>query len=185
MQLTPLEQHRTAVEVRYYLPEHDPARLETLGCKYMASCERLWSEDEAMMRGREAALARARRWASEPRPPADPVPLGPLEALREALPVTVDFAGRPVRVIALGDGEIVAHSTVCPHWLGPLDETPLEDGPRGKGHVIRCPWHDYRFDARTGASTDGRGYRLVPAPAVVIGEDGAVTLVRARRGADA
>ena len=24
-------------------------------------------------------------------------------------------------LIALEDGEIVAHSTICPHWRGPLD----------------------------------------------------------------
>jgi nitrite reductase/ring-hydroxylating ferredoxin subunit len=170
VQLTPLAPHCTAIEVKYYLPEHRPERVEMLAEKYLASCERLWSEDEVMMRHREAALARARAWAGQPRPPQEPVALGPLESL--ALPLTVEFGGRPFRVIALEDGGLVAHSTICPHWLGPLDETAIEDG-----HVLRCPWHDYRFDARTGASCDGRGYQLMPAPEVVV-EDGQVSLRR-------
>jgi nitrite reductase/ring-hydroxylating ferredoxin subunit len=178
VQLTPLQAHRTAIEVRYYLPEARPEKLEVLGTKYIASCERLWSEDEEMMRHREMALARARAWAAEPRPPAEPVPLGPLAALRARLPLAVEFAGRPFRVVALADGEIVAHSTICPHWLGPLDEAPLaEDGS------IRCPWHGWRFDARSGRSCDGHAHVLMPAPQVVVGEDGLVTLVRPARDA--
>jgi len=168
VQLTPRAEHLTDIEVKYYLPESRPERVEMLAAKYLASCEQLWSEDEVMMRAREAALARARAWAGQPRPPQEPVTVGP----PESLPATVEFGGRPFRVVALATGEIVAHSTICPHWLGPLDETPIEDG-----HVIRCPWHDYRFDARTGASCDGRGYQLMPAPVASI-EDGQVVLRR-------
>ena len=29
--------------------------------------------------------------------------------------------------------------------LGPLEEAAVEDG------CVRCPWHGYRFDLRTGA----------------------------------
>jgi nitrite reductase/ring-hydroxylating ferredoxin subunit len=36
----------------------------------------------------------------------------------------------------------------------------VEDG------CVRCPWHGYRFDLRTGLSADGRGLRLAPAPEV-------------------
>ena len=169
VQLKPRHAHLTDIEVKYYLPENRPERVEMLARKYLESCERLWSEDEAMMRHREAALARALAWAAQPRPPQEPVVVGP----PCALPLTVDFGGRPFRVVALERGEIIAHSTICPHWLGPLDETPIEDG-----HTIRCPWHDYRFDARTGASCDGRGLHLVPAPVARV-EDGQVVLRRA------
>ena len=168
--LTPLGPHRTAIEVRYYLPEARPGRLSTLGTKYLASCERLWSEDEAMMRHREMAQARARAWAAAPRPPALPVPLGPRTALR--LPLAVEFAGRPFRVLELDDGSLAAHSTVCPHWLGPLDEAPV-----GGDRAVRCPWHGWRFDVCTGKGLDGRRARLMRAPLVEVAADGMVSLV--------
>lgn len=52
------------------------------------------------------------------------------------------------------NGTRVRHATVCPHLGGPLDDAPVEDG------CIRCPWHGYRFDLRTGRSADGRALRL-------------------------
>ena len=51
--------------------------------------------------------------------------------------------------VAVGDDEILAVSTpdgirvysgVCPHLGGPLLEGEIREG------VVRCPWHDYRFD---------------------------------------
>ena len=52
------------------------------------------------------------------------------------------------------DGARIRHATVCPHLGGPLDQARVENG------CIRCPWHGYRFDLRTGRSTDGRALRL-------------------------
>ena len=180
VQMTPIEPHRTAIEVRYYLPEARPEKRQALGDKYIASCERLWSEDEEMMQHREVALARQREWAAAPRLPAEPVALGHLDALRPRLPLEVEFGGRPFRVVELSDGSLVAHATSCPHWLGPLERMPVE-----AGDTIRCPWHSYRFDLRTGRSCDGRGYVLMPAPEVAVDADGAVTLVKRRRTRDA
>jgi nitrite reductase/ring-hydroxylating ferredoxin subunit len=86
----------------------------------------------------------------------------------------VTFGGHPFRIIALDD-ELIAHSTVCPHWLGPLDAaTPDELG------CIRCPWHGYGFDVRSGHSTDGRNLQLAPAPRVAIDPiSGTVSLLHA------
>jgi nitrite reductase/ring-hydroxylating ferredoxin subunit len=151
--------HRTAIEVRFYLPEHRPERLAALGEKYRSSYARLWDQDEAMMVRREALSARSpvRRERS-----GGSLALGPLVDLRARLPLFVEIAGGPFRIIELDDGVLVAHSTICPHWLGPLDETIPKSG------ILRCPWHGYRFDLRTGASADGRGCRLAPAPSVVV-----------------
>ena len=163
---------RTAIEVRFYLPEHRPERLAALGEKYRSSYARLWDQDEAMMMRRDALLMRSRRRNGGS---AASLRLGLLSELR--LPLLVEFDGEPFRILELEDGVLVAHSTICPHWLGPLDEAAPENG------VLRCPWHGYLFDLRTGASADGRGCRLAPAPSVVVDPvTGEVSLRSAQRG---
>ncbi len=152
--------HRTAIEVRFYLPEQRPERLAALGEKYRSSYARLWDEDEAMMMRREALLLARSRMRSGGSGAS--LALGPLSKLRSRLPLLVELDGEPFRILELERGEFVAHSTICPHWLGPLDEAAPENG------VLRCPWHGYRFDLRTGMSVDGRGCRLAPAPRVVV-----------------
>ena len=104
-----------------------------------------------MMRRREAVSD----WTA--RPLARPVPLGPITKLRQRLPLTLEIDGTSFRILALEDGEIIAHSTVCPHWRGPLDGCLPQAG------ILRCPWHGYRFDLRTGWSVDGHSFRLAPA----------------------
>jgi len=157
--LEALGPQRTAVEVRFYLPEHRPDRLAALGEKYRASQACLWDQDEAMMMRREALSTRRgpRRKA-----PAVPLALGPLCELRQRLPLLVEIDGEPFRILELEDGTLVAHATICPHWLGPLEEAVPQNGQ------LRCPWHGYLFDVRTGASADGRGYCLAPAPLVTV-----------------
>jgi len=147
---------RTTVEVRFYLPERRPDRLAALGEKYRSSHACLWDQDEAMMMRREALSARerTRRKAS-----AAPLALGALCQLRERLPLLIDVDEEPFRLLELEDGALVAHGTICPHWLGPLENAVPENGK------LRCPWHGYLFDVRTGMSADGRGYRLGPGAA--------------------
>jgi nitrite reductase/ring-hydroxylating ferredoxin subunit len=163
VQLTPIEPHLTDVEVQYRVPEHRPERLQTIGDAFVPYYARLWDEDEVMMRTRETRL-RTRRG----RPTAAPVNLGEVDAVEAALPLTVEVGGEPFRVLR-DRGELIAHAAVCPHWLGPLDDTPVEAG------VVRCPWHGWRFDVRTGAEVDGRPCRL-PRPPTVSVEAGEVWL---------
>ena len=171
--LTSLGPRRTAVEVRYYLPERDPQRLAMLASEYRASCARLWDEDEAMMMRREEMMARA---ADRHPKSGAPLSLGPSAELRARLPLSVEFDGEPFRVLECEDGTLIAHGTICPHWLGPLDEAMPENG------ILRCPWHGYRFDMRTGESVDGRGYRLAAAPRVAVDPiTGEASLVRCSR----
>jgi nitrite reductase/ring-hydroxylating ferredoxin subunit len=157
--LEALGPNRTAIEVRVYLPEHQAERLAALGEKYRSSYARLWDQDEAMMMRREALLARSPTRSGVS---GASLALGLLSELRSRLPLLVELDGEPFRIIELKDGVLVAHSTICPHWLGPLDEAAPENG------VLRCPWHGYRFDLRTGMSVDGRGCRLAPAPRVFV-----------------
>jgi nitrite reductase/ring-hydroxylating ferredoxin subunit len=171
---------RTAVEVRFYLPERRPDRLAALGEKYRSSYACLWDQDEAMMMRREALSTRGR---TRRKAFGAPLALGALCELRQRLPLLVKVDGEPVRLLALEDGALVAHSTICPHWLGPFEDVVPENGK------LRCPWHGYLFDVRTGMSAEGCGYRLAPSPLVVVDPvTGEVTLNagpdcrRARRG---
>jgi nitrite reductase/ring-hydroxylating ferredoxin subunit len=160
--LTPQTQERTNVRVEFHVPETTPERLAVIGARYVEIYARLWDEDEAMMRERTRALARRKaRTAARPRR------LGLLADVRVRLPLTVTFGGERFRIVDL-DGALVAHALTCPHWLGPLDG-PVENGR------VRCPWHDYVFDVASGASCDGRGLKLAPAPQVEV-RDGVVTL---------
>jgi len=159
--MAPLAPRRTAIEVRYYLPERRRERLEALAEKYRCSCEQLWDEDEAMMMRRDSLTARAAARRLRRTLPL-PLILGELSELRRQLPLLVEYDGEEFRVVELEDGTLLAHATTCPHWLGPLG-----GAASGKG-MLRCPWHGYLFDIRTGESADGRGYRLAQSPRVVV-----------------
>lgn len=153
--LSPLEAQLTDVVVEFHVPEVRPERLEAIGRAYVAVYARLWTEDEAMMRERERMLS------APAREPAEAVDLGPETQVRAALPLPFAFGGRPSRLVEL-DGELLAHSTVCPHWLGPLGDAPVVDG------AVRCPWHGYLFDVVTGRCTTKPGLALERAPRIVI-----------------
>lgn len=73
----------------------------------------------------------------------------------------VEVAGRPVGVFNLG-GEFFALKNRCPHEGGPLCKgylsgfvTSREPGKYSysrQGEILRCPWHAWEFDVRTGQS---------------------------------
>jgi nitrite reductase/ring-hydroxylating ferredoxin subunit len=73
----------------------------------------------------------------------------------------VDIGGRAVVVFNLG-GEFFALSNRCPHRGGSLydgkqtglveSSEPGEYCYSRRGEIIRCPWHAWEFDIRTGKS---------------------------------
>jgi nitrite reductase/ring-hydroxylating ferredoxin subunit len=73
----------------------------------------------------------------------------------------VTVGGRSIGVFNVG-GEYFALRNRCPHQGGPLCEgrqfAPLRasapgDYQRGEdGGIVRCPWHGWEFDVRTGRS---------------------------------
>ena len=73
----------------------------------------------------------------------------------------VELAGRSIGVFNVG-GEFFALRNRCPHQAGPLCEGPLgsqihSSGPGSyelsrAGELLRCPWHGWEFDVRTGQS---------------------------------
>lgn len=166
--LTSLAPDRTGIDVAFHVPESDPARLTVIGGRYRAIYERLWDEDEAMMVERERAWSARRLGGTTP---PETVLLGSPETVRASLPRLVEVGGERFRIVDI-DGALVVHAATCPHWLGPLDDAAVVDG------CVRCPWHGYVFDARTGESTDGRGLTLATPPSLVLVE-GQLALVPA------
>lgn len=73
----------------------------------------------------------------------------------------VTAAGRPIVVFNVA-GELFAVSNRCPHAGGELRHgrltgLTLSSGPGDycyarKGEILRCPWHGWEFDLRTGKS---------------------------------
>jgi nitrite reductase/ring-hydroxylating ferredoxin subunit len=73
----------------------------------------------------------------------------------------VEVAGRSIGVFNIG-GTFFALRNRCPHQGGPLCKGPLgglvvSPGPgeyelTRLGEILRCPWHGWEFDIRTGAS---------------------------------
>ena len=148
--------HLSHVNIEYHVVEPDPKRLAKIGKSFATTCAQLWNEDEAMMREREAALA-PRKKAATP----GSLFLGEESEIRQQLPLAFDFGPGRFRLVDI-DGTLMAHSDICPHWLGPLYRAPDAAG------VVTCPWHGYRFTVATGCSADGRGLQLAPAPAIRI-----------------
>ena len=74
---------------------------------------------------------------------------------------TVEVEGRSIGVFNLG-GEFFALRNTCPHAGGPLCDgllsgMVLSDAPGEytyvrRGEFLRCPWHQWEFDVRTGRS---------------------------------
>jgi len=87
----------------------------------------------------------------------------------------VEAAGKRIVVFNLG-GEFFALLDRCPHQGGPLSQgiqcgltQSAEPGTYSysrAGEFIRCPWHQWEFDIRTGKSWfDPRRVKVRPFPA--------------------
>lgn len=158
--LDSIAEHRTAIRVEFCVEPMPDETLNKLGNGYVSLYTLLWDQDEEMMQTRERSLAK-RHAGSVSSSPAESLTIGRLDELRSRLPIMIEFAGHPFRIIDL-EGELIAHSTECPHLSGPLGDCEVAEG------AIRCPWHGYRFDVCTGLNSDGRSLRLRPAPRVVV-----------------
>jgi nitrite reductase/ring-hydroxylating ferredoxin subunit len=73
----------------------------------------------------------------------------------------VDVRGRPIAIFNI-EGEFFGLLNRCPHQGGSLCDgilTGLLEAPEPgryqytrKGEILRCPWHGWEFDIRTGQS---------------------------------
>jgi thiamine pyrophosphate-dependent acetolactate synthase large subunit-like protein/nitrite reductase/ring-hydroxylating ferredoxin subunit len=86
---------------------------------------------------------------------------------------TVKEVKAGTRTIALThlDGQYGAIDGQCPHQGGPLAEGTFEDG------LLRCPWHGWGFDPKTGKSADAH-HGDVEAYEVEVRDDGVYVAVK-------
>jgi len=170
-QATELSANEIEVDVRFYLPE--PPADETAAkfvLDYLTDQYRvLYDEDLGLMSGRQLALDQ--RSLGPARTPAiDAVRVGNLTELDPTASHLVETpAGR--FCVRRWNDEWIVHSAVCPHMLGPLNESTLDE----HGHVT-CPWHGYRFDVNTGQNLDGK-WKGLSTPPRLIESDGVLFVV--------
>ena len=99
--------------------------------------------------------------------------LGKVQDVENALPMEFEFGGNPFRLVRW-DNRLVAHSTVCPHYLGPLEHCSVADGG-----IVICPWHGCEFDIVSGRSSDGNSFRMREAPTIEVdGSTGEIVAIR-------
>lgn len=93
-----------------------------------------------------------------------------LDAVPEGRVQTVTAGTRSMALTHI-DGQFTAMDNRCPHQGGPLGEGSIEKTESGQCW-LRCPWHGWDFDPRTGRSPGGHedtGQTLYP---VEVREDG-------------
>ena len=112
--------------------------------------------------------------------------LAPGEKLR------VISGGRTIVVCRSQSGEFFAVSDNCPHQgaslcAGALEGTTVPSPPGEyrwgrEGEILRCPWHAWEFDIRTGQSLVGdRSTRVATYDVSVSGDDVVMTRTRRRQ----
>ena len=77
---------------------------------------------------------------------------------------TVEVGDKPIAVFNC-DGTFYAIDDTCPHQGGPLGEGEVD------GTVVTCPWHEWRYDLRTGVNTDDAACKVTAYAVKVEGED--------------
>ena len=83
----------------------------------------------------------------------------------------VEFDNRQI-LLANVDGKYFAVGNVCTHEEGPLDQGILDN------YEVQCPWHQSRFDLRSGEATQGPALASVPTYEVKV--DGTEILLKTK-----
>lgn len=158
------------IVVDFFTPGVADENRERVGTGFIDLYQKLYDEDEWMMRLRQRRLEEAQRQHA---PTSERLPLGDLAELVPSLPRCVDFNGRRLRLAEV-NGEIHVFDTLCPHALGPLDTAPIVQG------IVECPWHGHRFDIASNRCLSDEKLRLRPRPLVEIDHERTVWLVDER-----
>lgn len=163
----------TQVHVEFHIPDVDADSIDKLGELMTGLYTVLWDEDEAMMIERHTRLHESREIHNE-------MSLGNRDELVSRLvsgeTLTFQLMRREYQ-LRHHNGELLAHSTICPHLLGPLIDSDLSSGE------LFCPWHGYRFNLETGdcVSPAAANCKLARPPTLSI-EDGIVIATSKKSG---
>jgi phenylpropionate dioxygenase-like ring-hydroxylating dioxygenase large terminal subunit len=147
---------QTKVHVEFHFPDVDTEIVDTMGAAILSLYTRLWDEDEQMMRQRHTRLLEKRAEESEANLGSEADVLQHLKAGGRLL-FQIQKREYQLREV---DGALIAHSSICPHRLGPLADADISTGK------LRCPWHGYEFDLQSGncISPKDADCHLAPAP---------------------
>jgi len=161
--LIPIGQE-TDIDVSFFATNVSLAAKEKVGNIYLGFYKKLWDEDEAMMVERQKQLDHHSRAPDE-------VNLGDKQNLLSTLPLTVEL-GKGTWVVREHQEELIVHSAVCPHRLGPLTDTQIID------NKLTCPWHGYQFDVVTGvcAEPEDANCRMPRPPLLRTDKDGNIII---------
>ena len=90
--------------------------------------------------------------------------IGPITGFPEREVVSVEIDGRTFGLLRKGD-EVFIFANRCPHHGAPMCHAQVSGTMRPSdrneydydldGLIIKCPWHAYEFDVRTGESMGG------------------------------
>lgn len=161
------------IVVDFFVPEVPARARDKVGMAYAKAYELLYDEDVQMMTERQRQLDQRLDGVNEDE-------VCRLERVRDLqLPLQVTMSGRSFVVNTLAEGaaaatlgDWVVYPAQCPHQLGPLYGEPLIAG------TVRCPWHGYVFDIKTGNCVSGSQCSLGRVPSVI--QDGAAIELRWR-----
>lgn len=152
----------TDIVVTFEIPDVAPEHKDKMGEFFLKLYGQLWDEDEEMMQKREARLAQ--RFSA-----VGPRQITLTKPIDTPLTVSLGHGDWTLRHI---DGELIVHSAICPHLLGPLD-----DSIETKDGTVRCPWHGYEFDIKSGnCLTSGAAPCKLKQPPVIIDQNNHITL---------
>jgi nitrite reductase/ring-hydroxylating ferredoxin subunit len=163
-----LEENKIRIIVDFYIPKLPRFLKAMYGKQLVATYAKLYDEDLWMMVTRQNELNRLKQGKSVDK--VEAMELGLWKDLEHKLPYNFSFNSNSYRLVKL-DEQLVVFSTICPHMLGPLQESAIESG------IVKCPWHGYQFDVRSRECINGATCKLAPAPMLVVDEESGIVTV--------
>jgi nitrite reductase/ring-hydroxylating ferredoxin subunit len=156
-----LDENKIKIVVDFYIPKLPNFLKNLYAEKLVQTYAQLYDEDLWMMATRQNELDRIKLGKSIEQ--FESIELGLLVEVENQLPLTFSFNNNPYKLVKL-DNKLLAFSTTCPHMLGPLQDSDIDQG------IVECPWHGYKFDVKSRHCISGAKCKLAPAPKIFIDE---------------